>query len=118
MACLLAAFISTMPLVIGLQSGEQNLLKLLFFPLAFRCLCNKIMEIGLVSQFKHGDIVFYMLCGVFCSYTYMIEHDSCPNGIYRMVDGYAKMSRFEKRTYGLASMKIKAEITTKSKMTY
>ena len=113
MASLIAAFISTLPLVVGLQPGELNLLKLLFFPLAFRCLSDKLMEIGLVPQFKHGDIFFYMLCGVFCSYSYMVEHSSCPSGIYKMVDNYAKMTPFENRTYRLASMKTKADVATK-----
>ena len=43
-----AAFISSIPLVVGLQPGELSLLKLLFYPLAYRCVCNKFLEIGLV----------------------------------------------------------------------
>ena len=43
-----AGFASSIPLAVGLQPGELSLLKLLFFPLAYRCLCNKSLEIGLV----------------------------------------------------------------------
>ena len=118
MACLIAAFTSVLPLAVGLQPGEQNLLKLLFFPLAFRCLCDKLMETGLVPKFKHGDILFYMLCGVFCSYTYMIEHSSCPGGMYRMVDNYAKLDLTESRTWRLASTKTRADLATKYNLGY
>ena len=46
--CTLAAFMSGMFLSANLANGEKNLLKLLFYPLAFRCLSDKLLEIGLV----------------------------------------------------------------------
>ena len=86
--------------------------------MAFRCLADKLLETGTVPKFKHGEIFFYMLCGVFCGYTYMIEHRSCPAGMYRMVDNYAKLNPTEKRTWRLASMTTKAGLSTKYNLGY
>lgn len=103
LACMIAAFISVLPLIVGLQQSELNLVKLLFFPLVFRCLCDKMMEIGMVTPFKHSDILAYMFTGFFVSYTYMVEHASCPKSTFKLIDTYSRMNVFENRTYNTAS---------------
>ena len=79
--CMLAAFISGLFLSFQVQKGEKNLLKLLFYPLAFRCLCDKLLDIGFVSKFKHGDILVYMVFGFFCAFSTLVEWNSCPDGL-------------------------------------
>ena len=43
-----AGFVSSLILTIGLLPGELSLLKLFFYPLAYRCLCNTLLETGFV----------------------------------------------------------------------
>ena len=112
----MAAFFSSIALVIGLQPGEISLLKLLFYPLAFRCLCHKVLEIGLVKERKHGDILVYMIVAFFCGYTYSIEMGSCPKNFYKIIDGYAKLDAYEKSGWGVASSRVKAENAVKYKL--
>lgn len=67
---IIAAVISIVPLLTGLQPNEQNLLKLIFYPLAFRCLFDKIVEKGWITPFKHGDILAYVLANICVGFTY------------------------------------------------
>ena len=83
--CTMAAFISGLFLSANLANGEKNLLKLLFYPLAFRCLSDKLLDIGLVPQFKHGDIVVYMIFGFFFAFSTLIEWNSCPDNLRKTI---------------------------------
>ena len=42
--CFFAAFFAALPLALGLQPREVNVLKMLFFPMLFRCMCDKALE--------------------------------------------------------------------------
>ena len=83
--CTLAAFMSGIFLSANLANGEKNLLKLLFYPLAFRCLSDKLLEIGLVPKFKHGDIIMYMIVGFFAAFSTLIEWNSCPDNLRKTI---------------------------------
>ena len=83
--CTFAAFISGLFLSANLANGEKNLLKLLFYPLAFRCLSDKLLDIGLVPKFKHGDIAVYMIFGFFCAFSTLIEWNSCPDNLRKTI---------------------------------
>ena len=89
-ACLLAAIVCVLPLALGLHKNEKNLVKLIFFPLAFRCLTDLMLDVGLIPKFKHGDILGYMLTSFFVSYAYAVEKHSCPPSVTKMVFQYAK----------------------------
>lgn len=70
LAIILASLFSAMPLLCGLQANELNLIKLIFYPLAFRCIFDKAIEQGWVVPFKHGDILAYVMMNVFVAFTY------------------------------------------------
>ena len=70
LAIIIAAIASAVPLFYGLLPNEQNLIKLIFYPLAFRCAFDKIVELGWIVPFKHGDILAYVLASVFVAFTY------------------------------------------------
>ena len=84
-ACLLAALVCVLPIALGLQKNEKNLVKLIFFPLAFRCLSNLLMEVGLVPTFKHGDILGYMFSCYAVVYSYVLERHSSSPAVSKMV---------------------------------
>ena len=75
-ACFIAACACALPIVFGLQKSELNLAKLVFFPLAWRCISNKLLEVGFVPKFKGGDVLAYMLVGFVVTYAYMLESSS------------------------------------------
>ena len=81
MKAFIAAMISVIPLFIGLQDKEKNLMKLFFFPLAFRCLSNKTIEIGLVPRPKHGDILAYGIFAYLIGFSTLMEWNSCPDAL-------------------------------------
>ena len=84
-ACLLAALVCVLPIGLGLHNNEKNLVKLIFFPLAFRCLTNMLIEMGLLPTGKHGDILGYMLSCYAVVYSYVQERHSCPPSVAKMV---------------------------------
>ena len=88
-ASFLAALVCVLPLV-GLQKNESNIVKLIFFPLAFRCLCNTLIEVGLIPAFKHGDILGYMIGSFVVPFAYQLERISTPAAVYKMVHTYAR----------------------------
>jgi hypothetical protein len=96
-AAFIAGLISALPLAIGLDDKEQNLLKLFIFPLAIRCICDKMFEIGWLPKVKYGSIIGYMLASTIISYGFTIERHSQPASMYRMVDSYAKLTDVEDR---------------------
>ena len=75
------------------------MVKLLFFPLTWRCFSDILIEIGLVPKFVGGDILAYMLVCLFCPYSYMIEMQSCPPAIKSMIFHYCDEKFGETRTY-------------------
>ena len=109
-AYFLAALLCSLPITFGLNAAELNLAKLLFFPLAWRCLSDKVLQKGLVPNVRHGDIIVYMLVCFFCSYTFMMEKSSCPPALHKMVKSYCLEDRFEGRSYNVSKMAIRAEI--------
>ena len=78
MAIFIAAMIGSLPLSFGLQKNEINLVKLLFYPLLARCVCDKLLEIGLIPKIERGgDVLAYMLACFPIPYTFVLEiHNS------------------------------------------
>ena len=72
----IAAALSALPAILGMNSKEQQLLKLFVFPLMFRCLFTKLFEAKLLPTFKHGDVVGYMLTTFFYGYVVTCEQYS------------------------------------------
>ena len=109
MACMIAAFGSGTVLAAGLQPGEMNLLKLFFIPLAWRCFCDKMMDIGLIPRFKHGDILVYMIIGFFCSFSTLVEWNSCPDPMRKTIQHtFCRMQPFESRSFSVANTMYRA----------
>ena len=55
----------------GMEDKEQNLFKLLFFPLAARCFVDLLLKKGYLPRLeKHGDIVGYMLAAYVIGYNF------------------------------------------------
>ena len=96
-------------MLIGLKSDEMKIVKLLFYPLAYRCICDKALEIGLVSPFKHGDIMFYMVSTTLWGYSYMLENRA-GSSVYNIVDGYTSFDYYWKRNYYFGGMKLRSDI--------
>ena len=101
MASFLAAFLCTLPMVLGLDSTETTLVKLVFYPLAWRCFYSKLIEVGLLPTFKHGDVLGYMLACFLVPYTYTMEPRSCSPPIHKMVLHYSRDPRWENRVYDI-----------------
>ena len=77
--CFIAAFVGAIPIALGLQKSELSLVKLIFLPLVWRCICDKSLESGFVPSIKPGgDILAYMLTTFYLTYCYMIESHSAP----------------------------------------
>ena len=72
-AMLIAALVSSLPVIFGMNPREQNLFKLLIYPLMFRCLFTKIFEMGLLPSFKHGEIAGYFLTTFFYGHCQLVE---------------------------------------------
>lgn len=68
-AIVLAAMASSVPLYVGLQPNEQNLIKLIFFPLAFRCVVATLTDCGF-KQPKHAEIYAYFVIAWFTGWAY------------------------------------------------
>ena len=61
-AYLLAGLLSGLPMAYIMNPKEQNIMKLFFFPLASRCVVDKLLEKGyLPTMQRHGDIVGYAI---------------------------------------------------------
>ena len=76
-AAIVSVLAATMALVLGLQKGEIAIIKLIAYPLAFQCLCHKMLEIGLVPRMRTGgDILVYMLVCTPLAFCYINEGTS------------------------------------------
>ena len=82
-------------------------------------MCEKMMEIGLITPFKHGDILAYMICGFWCGYSFILEKSSCPPSMSGLVQNYTKMQYLEKRTCrGASNLRLRADIANKYNFKY
>lgn len=113
MAIIIASLFSSLPLLYGLQDNELNLLKLIFYPLAFRCVFDKAVELGWVTPFKHGDIIAYVCFNVWVAFTYTQERQSCPPSLYKMIEIYSQMKVPEFRMYSTMKTAWRAQIAQK-----
>ena len=116
--CLIAAFIATIPLAIGLEARELNVLKMLFFPMAFRCICDMLLAKKIVPKFVFGDVLAYMCATYFMTYCGNFETHSCPPGIQKMADNYSKQTKFEMRTLLASSLTQRRDLAEKYKIIY
>ena len=110
-ASLLAAIICTLPIAIGLRKSEMSLIKLIFFPLAWRCLCDTLIEIGLLPHFKHGEILGYMISSCLIPYSYMLERYSCPHPVMKMVKTYCRDPERENYVWNHVWMAVRVDIS-------
>ena len=109
-ACFVAAFISSAPIIVGLENSEMNLLKLLFYPLMWRCLCDKLIEVGLIPRLPGGDILGYMIACTPIPYAYMLERHSNIPSVQKIVDQYSQANFLENRTYRFAQISTRQNI--------
>ena len=82
----LAAFVSAFSIAVGMKKKEQALFKLLIYPLMFRCLITKLVEVGLFPSFKHGDILAYFAATSHLSYCQIVEKHSQQPQMYNMIN--------------------------------
>ena len=109
MKAFIAAMVSVIPLYFGLQDKEKNLMKLFFFPLAFRCLSNKTIEIGLIPRPNHGDILAYGIFVWFMGFGTLIEWNSCSASIKQNIQKEVfQMRPAEMRSYSIANTAFRA----------
>ena len=77
-AIFLAAMISAIPLM-GLRKNEQSLLKLLIYPVAWRCFCTTLLENQIIPTInRHGDILAYVALSSVIGYCMVFEAWSSP----------------------------------------
>ena len=112
-ASFIAGLISAIPLAYGLDAKEQNLLKLFVYPLACRCVCDKLLEKGYLPTLPGGSILSYMAVNSVITYGYTVERHSQPKSMYRMIDTYARLSDVENRFMNVFRTQIRADITEK-----
>ena len=73
----------------------MNLVKLIFIPLAWRCLCDKLMAVGLLPKFWGGEVLAYMICCWFVPLTYLMEKRSCVPAVNKLVNNYSRDPYYE-----------------------
>jgi hypothetical protein len=88
-AYVIAAMIASLAMSHGLPENGQNLLKLVFYPLASRCFFNKLFELGYLKSFPGGDILAYLISSWLVTFTYTMERHGLPNALHKMVDTWA-----------------------------
>ena len=84
---MIAGMASAIPIVLIMNPQEQNLLKLFFFPLAFRCLVDKLLQLKLLPNLgtNFGSVISYMLVTTIIGFTYTFESFSLAPSMYRLV---------------------------------
>ena len=112
-ASFLAGALSALPLAFGFNAQEQNLLKLFIYPLAYRCVCDKLFELGWLPQVKYGSVISYMMVSSVITYGFTVERHSQPPSMYRMVDSYARLNDVENRFLNAFKTLIRVQITEK-----
>jgi hypothetical protein len=60
--------VSGLVLAFGLNEKEKTLFKLFIYPLAFRCLGDKLLELGYLPTLPHGETITYMISCAVISY--------------------------------------------------
>ena len=106
----MAALLCALPIVLGLEPGETSLVKLLFFPLAWRVVCDKLVEVGLLPKFWGGEVLGYMLACFLIPYTYMLEPRSSSPAMYKLVLTYSRDPYFENRGFHIVKSAVRANI--------
>jgi len=96
-AFLIAGFISSLPINL-VSKQEQNLLRLFFYPLAWRCFYDKLKELGIVPKVKHASVLFYMIHALHIGYTYTYEKQSIGS-LNGAIDSYTQFSRHSNRIF-------------------
>ena len=92
--------ISSLPIGLIKTKQEQNLIKLLCFPLAFRCLFDKLFEKKWLPYMgKHGGIIGYMLTASIIGVTFSFEKMSMAPSMDRMVRNYSHQAKPEDRAW-------------------
>ena len=77
----------------------MNLVKLIFYPLAWRCLCDKAVDVGLLPKFWGGEVLGYMICCWCIPYTYTLEKRACVPAVHKLVLNYSRDPYLENRLY-------------------
>ena len=93
----MAGAISGLALAFGLEDKEKNLLKLFIYPLALRCIGDKLLEKGILPTLPHGGVISYMIICSVITYGYTVERHSQPGSMFRMIDSYAMLTDVENR---------------------
>ena len=84
-AALVSVLAATIPLILGLQKSEITILKLIAYPLAFQCLTQKLLGLGLLPNIKRGDILAYMIVTTPLVFCYINEGGS-GKSVQTMID--------------------------------
>ena len=88
---------SGIPLIVGMNPKEMNLIKLFMFPLVSRCVVDKMLELGYLPTLPYGSVLSYMIVCFIVTYGYLVERHSLAPSMYKMVDSYAKLTDVEQR---------------------
>ena len=116
--CTIAAFFATLPLAIGLQPNEINVLKMLFFPMMFRCIFDTLLAQQIVLKLEFGSVLAYMLVTFIAAYTGGLETHSCPDSMTKMMKNYSKLDRYEQRSIYAVSLTNKRDLGYKYNLTH
>ena len=92
----IAAMISALPALIGFSSQEIRLIKLMMFPLVFRCIGTKLFEKGFPQMKRHGGIVAYVLLTNIIAFSYVLEPLSNAAGMQKSIESYTMVTPFYK----------------------
>ena len=84
-AAFAAAILCTIPLKLGLQTAELKILKLLLYPLTFRCFVEKLLSLGVIPKIRGGSILSYMIVTYVIAYCYVLEGRS-GKSFQKMID--------------------------------
>lgn len=101
----LAAVVGSLPLSFLMSTGEQNIMKLFFFPLACRCFVDQMVQRGILPRIeRHGDILGYLVCASVIGLMIVSEKFSNSPSMHRMVHLYMRWTPGESRSFGVLDL--------------
>ena len=98
-----SGFLSAVSIYFIMNKKEQSLIKLLLFPLAFRCLFEKILQMGLLPNWGGpGAVLSYVIFNFVFALNFVLELYSLEPAMNRMVTSYTKLRWDEARAFRIA----------------
>lgn len=74
---------------------EMSLLSMVIYPRVFEVLIKLLQKQGWIKDFKHSDIVMFMICSIICVYCYVFEPNNLPANYVKGINNFALLTKGE-----------------------